>query len=128
MDNQNKNARRKINMKLKTALLMLLVAVLSFSCIMTANAVTVKDNGKYTLLLTCGLNGMDGKVDGDYAKIIKFDVADGDTTVSLSELTAGVLRRAENRVQIDRTGGVRLLKEHAARAKRRKADSRCKTL
>lgn len=53
MDNQNKNARRKINMKLKTALLMLLVAVLSFSCIMTANAATVKDNGKYTLLLTC---------------------------------------------------------------------------
>ena len=91
MDNQNKNARRKINMKLKTALLMLLVAVLSFSCIMTANAVTVKDDGKYTLLLTCGLNGMDGKVDGDYAKIIKFDAADGDTTVSLSELTAGVL-------------------------------------
>jgi hypothetical protein len=38
----------------------------------------------------------------------------------------GVLRRAENRIQIDRTGGVRLLKEHAARAKRRKADSRCK--
>lgn len=91
MENQNKNARRKINMKLKTALLMLLVAVLSFSCIMTANAATVKDNGKYTLLLTCGLNGSDGKIDGDYSKMIKFDVADGDTTVSLSELTAGVL-------------------------------------
>ncbi len=91
MDNQNKNARRKINMKLKTAILMLLVTVLSLSCIVTANAVTVKDNGKYTLILTCGLNGMDGKVDGDYSKMIKFDVADGDTTVSLSELTAGVL-------------------------------------
>ena len=91
MDNQNKNARRKINMKLKTALLMLLVAVLSFSCIMTVNAATVKDNGKYTLLLTCGLNGSDGKIDGDYSKMIKFDAADGDTTVSLSELTAGVL-------------------------------------
>lgn len=91
MDNQNKNARRKINMKLKTALLMLLVAVLSFSCIMTANAAAIKDDGKYTLLLTCGLNGSDGKIDGDYSKMIKFDVADGDTTVSLSELTAGVL-------------------------------------
>ena len=91
MDNQNKNARRKINMKLKTALLMLLVAVLSFSCIMTANAAAIKDDGKYTLILTCGLNGPDGKIDGDYSKMIKFDVADGDTTVSLSELTAGVL-------------------------------------
>ena len=91
MDNQNKNTRRKINMKLKRVLLMLLVTVLSVSGIVTANAVTVKDDGKYTLILTCGLNGMDGKVDGDYAKIIKFDAADGDTTVSLSELTAGVL-------------------------------------
>ena len=91
MDNQNKNARGKINMKLKTAILMLLVTVLSLSGIVTANAVTVKDNGKYALILTCGLNGMDGKVDGDYSKMIKFDVADGDTTVSLSELTAGVL-------------------------------------
>ena len=90
MDNQNKNTRRKINMKLKRVLLMLLVTVLSVSGIVTANAVTVKDDGKYTLLLTCGLNGMDGKVDGDYAKMIKFDAADGDTTVSLSELTAGV--------------------------------------
>lgn len=94
MENQkrpNAKLRREIEMKLKTALLMLLVAVLSFSCIMTVNAATVKDDGKYTLILTCGLNGMDGKVDGDYAKMIKFDAADGDTTVSLSELTAGVL-------------------------------------
>lgn len=91
MDNQNKNARRKINMKLKTAILMLLVTVLSLSCIVTANAAEIKDDGKYTLILTCGLNGPDGKIDGDYSKMIKFDVADGDTTVSLSELTAGVL-------------------------------------
>ena len=78
-------------MKLKTALLMLLVTVLSLSGIVTANAATIKDDGKYTLILTCGLNGPDGKVDGVYSKMIKFDVADGDTTVSLSELTAGVL-------------------------------------
>ena len=65
--------------------------MLSLSGIVTANAATIKDDGKYTLILTCGLNGPDGKVDGDYSKMIKFDVADGDTTVSLSELTAGVL-------------------------------------
>ena len=78
-------------MKLKSALLLLLVAIFSISGIITVNAATVKDDGKYTLILTCGLNGMNGKVDGDYSKMIKFDVADGDTTVSLSELTAGVL-------------------------------------
>lgn len=88
---QNGRSGGKVSMKLKRVLLMLLVTVLSVSGIVTANAVTVKDNGKYTLMLTCGLNGMDGKVDGDYAKMIKFDAADGDTTVSLSELTAGVL-------------------------------------
>ena len=87
---QNRRSGGKVSMKLKRVLLMLLVTVLSVSGIVTANAVTVKDDGKYTLLLTCGLNGMDGKVDGDYAKIIRFDAADGDTTVSLSEFTAGV--------------------------------------
>ena len=88
---QNGRSGGKVSMKLKRVLLMLLVTVLSVSSIVTANAVTVKDDGKYTLLLTCGLNGMDGKIDGDYSKMIKFDAADGDTTVSLSELTAGVL-------------------------------------
>ena len=91
MKNLTKNSSRKINMGLKTTVLMLLVAVLSFSCIITANAATIKDDGKYTLILNPGLNGMDGKIDGDYSKMIKFDVADGDTTVSLSELTAGVV-------------------------------------
>ena len=91
LKNLNKNSGGKVSIKLKSALLLLLVAIFSISGIMTVNAATVKDKGKYTLLLTCGLNGMDGKVDGDYSKMIKFDVADGDTTVSLSELTAGVL-------------------------------------
>jgi hypothetical protein len=91
MKNLTKNSSRKINMGLKTTVLMLLVAVLSFSCIITANAAEIKDDGKYTLILNPGLNGMDGKIDGDYSKMIKFDVADGDTTVSLSELTAGVV-------------------------------------
>ena len=91
LKNLNKNSGGKVSMKLKSALLLLLVAIFSISGIMTVNAATVKDNGKYTLLLTCGLNSSDGKIDGDYSKMIKFDVADGDTTVSLSELTAGVL-------------------------------------
>ena len=90
MDNQKK-LRRNVNSKLRTALLLMLVAMFVISSVMTVNAATIKDDGKYTLLLTCGLNGMDGKIDGDYAKIIKFDVADGDTTVSLSELTAGII-------------------------------------
>lgn len=88
--NLNKNSGGKVSMKLKSALLLLLVAIFSISGIMTVNAATIKDDGKYTLLLSC-VPSSDGKIDGDYTKMIKFDVADGDTTVSLSELTAGVL-------------------------------------
>ena len=91
MKDQTENLRKKINIRLKTSISMLLAAVLSFSCIMTVNAAAIKDDGKYTMLLQTGRNGMDGKIDGDYSKMIRFDVADGDTTVSLSELTAGVL-------------------------------------
>ena len=89
LKNLNKNSGGKVSMKLKSTLLLLLVAIFSISGIMTVNAATtIKDDGKYTLLLGCA---SDGKIDGDYSKMIKFDVEDGDTTVSLSELTAGVL-------------------------------------
>ena len=64
--NLNKNSGGKVSMKLKSALLLLLVAIFSISGIITVNAATVKDDGKYTLILTCGLNGMNGKVDGAY--------------------------------------------------------------
>lgn len=89
--NSQKKLNRKIKMKLKAAFLMLLVTIFSISGITTVNAATINNDGKYTLILTCGKGGMDGKVDGDYSKMIKFDVADGETTVNLSELTAGVV-------------------------------------
>lgn len=89
--NSQKKLNGKIKMKLKAAFLMLLVTIFSISGITTVNAATINNDGKYTLILTCGKGGMDGKVDGDYSKMIKFDVADGETTVNLSELTAGVV-------------------------------------
>lgn len=81
--NSQKKLNRKIKMKLKAAFLMLLVTIFSISGITTVNAATINNDGKYTLILTCGKGGMDGKVDGDYSKMIKFDVADGETTVNL---------------------------------------------
>jgi len=89
--NSQKKLNGKIKMKLKAAFLMLLVTIFSISGITTVNAATINNDGKYTLILTCGKGGMDGKVDGDYSKMIKFDVADGETIVKLSELTAGVV-------------------------------------
>ena len=85
----NKKSRRKVNMKLKTAFLMLLVTIFSISSVMCVNAATISDDGQYTLVLT--VNDPDGDIDGEYAKAIKFNVADGETTVSLSELTAGIV-------------------------------------
>ena len=82
--------RSKIEMKLKTAFVMLLVTIFSISGIMTVRAATISDDGKYTLvLLTTG--DIDADIDGEYAKIIKFNVAEGETTVSLSELTEGIV-------------------------------------
>lgn len=77
-------------MKLKTVFLMLLVAIFSISGIMTANAATISDDGEYTLVLTTN-GSLGGEIDGEYAKIIKFNVAEGETAVSLSELTAGII-------------------------------------
>lgn len=90
MDNQNKNARRKINMKLKTAILILLVTVLSLSCIVTANAAEIKDDGKYSLVLQCS-GWSEGTIDGETSKIVRFDVADGEDSVSIAELTKGIV-------------------------------------
>lgn len=91
MDNQNKNARRKINMKLKTALLMLLAAVLSFSCVMTANAASINDNGEYALVLGTSFDEHEGCFDGEYVKLVRFNAAKGETKVKLSELTKGIV-------------------------------------
>ena len=91
MDNQNKNARRKINMKLKTAILMLLVTVLSLSGIVTANAVTVSNDGEYALVLGTSFDEHEGCFDGEYVKLVRFNAAKGETKVKLSELTKGIV-------------------------------------
>lgn len=91
MDNQNKNARRKINMKLKTAILMLLVTVLSLSCIVTANAAEIKDDGEYALVLGTSFDENEGCFDGEYVKLVRFNAAKGETKVKLSELTKGIV-------------------------------------
>lgn len=91
MDNQNKNTRRKINMKLKRVLLMLLVTVLSVSGIVTANAVTVSNDGEYALVLDTAFDENEGCFDGEYTKLVRFNAAKDETKVKLSELTKGIV-------------------------------------
>lgn len=90
MKGKNQKVKRKTGAKLKGALIMLLVAVFSISGIICVNAATIKDDGKYSLVLKC--NAMsEGTIDGETSKIIKFDVADGEDSVSIAELTKGIV-------------------------------------
>ena len=90
MKDKNQKVKRKFGSKLKATLLMLLIAVFSVSGIMCVNAATVSDSGKYTLVL--GVSGIsDGTIDGEYNKLVKFDMPDGETSVSIAELTNGIV-------------------------------------
>lgn len=77
-------------MKIKKNLMLLTIILISiglFSFSNRVNAATISDDGQYSLIL----NVMEGDIDGEYGKIIKFNVEDGETTVKLSELTAGIV-------------------------------------
>lgn len=90
MKGKNQKVKRKAVTKLRGALIMLLVAVFSISGIICVNAATIKDDGKYSLVLQCA-GWSEGTIDGETAKIIKFDVADGEDSVSIAELTKGIV-------------------------------------
>ncbi len=76
--------------KWRSVFLLLLVAVFSFSGMVTANAATIGETGEYALVLHTPSDEWEGCFDGEYATIVRFNVAAGETTVKLSELTAGI--------------------------------------
>ncbi len=79
-------------MKTKKCLIFLAIILVSI-CLLSlsnmVNAATISDDGKYTLILTS--NEENFSVDGESQKIVRFDVAEGETTVKLSELTKGMV-------------------------------------
>ena len=90
MKGKNQKVKRKAVTKLRGALIILLVAVFSISGIICVNAATIKDDGKYSLVLQCNVMS-EGTIDGETSKIVKFDVADGEDSVSIAELTKGIV-------------------------------------
>ena len=55
--------------------LVMLIAFLGIITLSTkVNAATISDNGKYSLLLTA--NEMDGCFDGEYAKLVRFNISE----------------------------------------------------
>ena len=79
-------------MKIKKSLIFLTI-ILAVTCLFVfsnrVNAATISDDGKYSLVLI--VNDDNASIDGEYAKLIRFNVAEGETTVKLSELTKGII-------------------------------------
>lgn len=79
-------------MKIKKSLIFLAIILASiclFSFSNRVNAVTISNDGKYSLVLTA--NEDEGCFDGEYVKLVRFNIAEGETTVKLSELTKGIV-------------------------------------
>ena len=78
-------------MKFKKSLIFLTI-ILAVICLFIfsnrVNAATISDDGKYSLVLT--VNDDNAGIDGEYAKLVRFNIAEGETTVKLSELTKGI--------------------------------------
>ena len=79
-------------MKIKKSLIFLSI-ILAVLCLFgfsnRVNAATISDDGKYSLLLV--VFDDDASIDGEYAKLVRFNIAEGETTVKLSELTKGII-------------------------------------
>ena len=69
--------------------LFLFITVISFCGVISANALTISDDGKYTLILTS--SDGDVSIDGASEKVIRFNVNEDETTVKLSELTKKIV-------------------------------------
>ena len=79
-------------MKIKKSLIFLTI-ILAVTCLFVfsnrVNAATISDDGKYSLVLTT--NEYEGCFDGEYTKLVRFNIEEGETTVKLSELTKGIV-------------------------------------
>ena len=75
--------------KILIAILVCLLSFILFSFAVKVNAATISEDGKYSLLLTA--NEDEGCFDGEYARLVRFNIEEGETTVKLSELTKGII-------------------------------------
>ena len=75
--------------KILIVLILTLASICLFSFSNRVNAVTISNDGKYSLVLI--VNDENGSIDGEYAKLVRFNIEEGKTTVKLSELTKGIV-------------------------------------
>ena len=82
-------------MKIKKSLIFLTI-ILAVICLFVfsnrVNAATISDDGKYSLVLIVNtINDENASIDGENAKLVRFNIEEGETTVKLSELTKGII-------------------------------------
>ena len=77
-------------MKAKKILFTVFIAIVGILGFTNVNAATVSNDGKYSLVLE--VDGLDdATIEGEYAKLIRFNVDEGETSVNVSELTKGIV-------------------------------------
>lgn len=81
------NVRKKVGYVF-TMFAVSLLAICFFS--IKANAMEISENGKYSLVLSVPWDDWDADIDGEYEKLIRFNVDPGETTVDITELTKGI--------------------------------------
>ncbi len=74
--------------KILNFLAIILVGICLFCFSNRVNATTISDDGKYSLVLNA--NEETACFEGEYCRIVRFNVDEGETTVKLSELTKGI--------------------------------------
>lgn len=77
-------------MKIKKILFAILIAIVGILSFTETKAATIDDNGEYSLVLNVG-DDWDANIEGEYAKLIRFNVEPDETTVKVSELTTGII-------------------------------------
>ena len=77
-------------MKIKKILFAIFIAIVGILSFTETKAATIDDNGEYSLVLNVG-DDWDANIEGEYAKLIRFNVEPDETTVKVSELTNGII-------------------------------------
>lgn len=80
----------KLKKTLRIASMILIAIMIGMSGMISASAATITNNGQYSLILYSDPDDWNPNFDGEYGKIVKFNVAEGETTVKVSELTKGI--------------------------------------
>ena len=77
-------------MKLKRVLFASIIAIIGILNVTNVNAITISNDGEYALVLNAG-DDFDSTIEGEYAKLIRFNADNGETSVNVLELTKGIV-------------------------------------